>query len=230
MRPVAVCQLFRRCLEERREEDWNLFLERFGHPLRQAVRQEWAWRSRGPDGFGLNLDETIQELYCHLLSNGHGGFRGGTADELWQWIRRVAAHLICDLWRRHRARKRYPKEGSGALVRACVVGAEPMTWLTPEHRLIMQEGFAAWLRRCREILHDLSSETAATMVRRAFLEGCTSHEIATASEGRMTTDDVDRFLRRLRTRLAEQGMVLPRRGGAGTQAAWTPIPAGRMVG
>lgn len=240
VRPDTVCQLFRRCLEDRREEDWSLFLERFGEPLRFAVRQEWTWRRGGPNGFGLTFEETVQEFYCHLLTHGHGGFRGGTDDELWQWMRQVAAHMICDLWRRRRARKRNPKEGQTRLVRVGGTGVEPMTWLTPEDRLLIREGLSAWLRRCRAILHELSSETVVAMMRRAFFEGYTSQEIAEASEGRLTTADVDRLLRRLRTRLAEQGLVLPRRGGAGQQvacpqaacpqAAWSPSPAGCVVG
>ena len=218
VRPDAVCQLFRRCLEERREEDWDHFLERFGQPLRHAVRLEWAKCSGGPNGLGLSFEETVQELYCHLLSPGLEKFRGRDADQLWQWIRRVSAHLMCDLWRRRRAQKRHPLEEQGRLVQLSGTGDEPQTWLTPEDRLLSREGLLTWLRRCREILHDLSSEAAQSLVRLAFLEGCTSREIAAASDGRFTTADVERLLRRLRVRFAQQGMVLPRRGGAGRGA------------
>lgn len=221
LRSENPCQLFRRCVEEPEANYWDDFLFLFGDQVRQAVLRACARRSSILRRLDLDLDEVMQEVYCQVLAKRGTPFEGDVDEQLWRWVERVAEHLICDFWRRHQAFKRCPP---GARVEAsevlCTADVE-QTLSSPEHHLLVKEGIGGLLERCRNVLHGVRSETVVTVVRRAFLEGCTTREIAWASDGQLSVREVNALLNRLRRGLAAQGLRLPRRSGAGQQAAWT---------
>lgn len=214
------CRLFRRCLADRRAADWELFLQRFGASFRRAVRRAWVRRAPARKGAGLSFEEILQEVYCRLLDDRQAPFEGRSGEQLWAWVERVAGHLMCDLWRRRRARKRQQPTPESVSLHWYGAEIERQARANPEHRLLVNEAMEVLLRRCRDVVREVSGETVASLLRRAFLEGCTSREIAHSSDGRMTTRDVNRLLNLLRRRLAARGLYLPRRRNAGRQAPW----------
>lgn len=215
------CKLFRQCLRTGHGAAWEAFLDRYDGEVRRAIFRACSRRHRMLGSLGWSYGEALQEVYCRILAAGGAPFDGNCERQLWKWLERVADHLICDVWRRHRALKRGAAGHRGIALDVLGQGEVPRAESTPEHLLMVKEGMRTLLQRCTEILRGVAAETVKVLVRRAFLEGCTSREIAHASGGRWTAGDVDVLLSRLRRGMAAQGLELPRRGGAGRQAKWT---------
>ncbi len=229
MRSHEACRLFKYCVVERHESAWELFFRRYDRRVRRAVLRSWKRRSAGAQRFGLEYEELLQEVYCQLLGEGSSTFEGEHNEQLWGWIERISEHLICDLWRHQRALKRCPPAISETPVELCSGEGPGQATTSPEQQLLAKESFGNLLRRCREVMLGVHERWVVHLVRWAFLEGCTSHEISLASGEVLSPQEVDRLLQRLRRGLALHGMKLPRRGSGGRQAPWVP-PRGAILG
>ena len=221
MRRDDACRLFKRCVEVRQECAWEDFFRRYDRRVRGAVFTSWMNRAEGARGVGLDYEELLQEVYCQLLGEGSSTFEGEHDEQLWGWIERLAEHLLCDLWRRRTALKRCPPATAGKSISIGSLPGLTCNSVSPEQQLLTKEGFRCLLMRCREVMQGVQDHLVVRLVRWAFVEGCTSHEISAVC-GDLTSRDVDLLLQRLRRGLATQGLKLPRRGSGGRQAPWRP--------
>ena len=155
------------------------------------------------------MEELVQELYCRLLASRHGGFRGHSEDELWRYLARVSHSLIVDRRRAYGARKRRAEpESSNAAVIERQQSFEPHT---PEDRLLRKESRQLFYRRCVEVARGDRTVLKLRALSLALLEGWSSRDIAQRLEGSLSPGQIDGLVSKLRRRLAQEGIELPRR-------------------
>lgn len=204
---TATYELLERCLVLRDDESWERFLARCGKKLRRILSATLAGFVGSRDG--LELEDLGQDLCCRLLS-GPGSFEGRTEGEVWGYLWRVVRTLVADRRRYLRADKRNVHLGWRDPVEL-----EELTCPHPDPE---------WLLLRAEARRHLVDRSAACfpaprrkIVRRvvwlALLEGCSSREVAARLGGELSAKQVDSLLSRVRRRLAERGIELPRRHG-----------------
>jgi DNA-directed RNA polymerase specialized sigma24 family protein len=210
MSATAVQQLFRRCATGRDNAGWEEFVYRFEPRLRDGVR-----RALGRSGVRATpdlVDEMVQEVYCHLLEqNGRRllGFRGVSYGEVLVYLGKTAQHVVLDRLRNAGAAKR-----GGDLLVPCesslagrLMDPEP----DPETRLLLQEARWLFLQRCRQVSGGPTAGRNLRILHLALFDGWTSREIADLAVAGLKSSSIDSLIHRLRKRLAETGLALPRR-------------------
>lgn len=199
----TVCDLFHRCVARRHDDDWYEFTQRYGPYLRHLVCQPLVRFNveLGSD----DVEELVQELYLRLLAQG-GSFRGQSPPELWHYLSRTAHNLVIDHWRALQRQRPVPKERSFRRAR-CLADPEP----SPERRAMARQRLCLFLERCRWAAAGFQVELKLRIMRLAFVDGCSSQEIARELPGTVTPRQIDSMIFRLRQRLARRGMEVPRR-------------------
>jgi len=202
---TTACDLFRRCLTRRHPDDWHEFLGRYQRRLRTVI-----WRvlkRQGVERAKQDLDEYAQELYLRLWIVDGRSFNGRSEAELWKYLARAVRNLAVDRRRgaetARRCRERLEDRGEppGPVRPAC-----------PERRAMARQDLRIVLQRFRwAAARDSRPELKMRILRLAYLDGCSSPEIARRLHGLLTPVQVDATIFRLRRRLAEEGLALGRR-------------------
>jgi DNA-directed RNA polymerase specialized sigma24 family protein len=191
--------------------DWPELHRRHDRGVRLAVyhRLRQIGARSDPD----RIDDLAQEVWCRLLQRDHArrpGPRGEHELETAEYLRKVAATVVVDVWRDERAGKRQPAQldsldripGRGVLScadeRAC-----------PLRRAEARDLLLDFLRHCRRLLGRKPARERLRVVRLVWIEGMTSVEAARALGGDWTPGAVDCLLMRLRRRLAADGIASP---------------------
>ena len=212
--PVAAlgsAELFRRCSAGNCDRAWQEFFERFHSRLRTAVRRALV-RLGSPGDNEERVEDLVQEVYCRLLKAARRRRFGGRNEaQLMAYLQRVVTSVVVDAHRlalaeKRRGGKRVAWSDWRIAPELCV--AEECG---PEYRLLAGERRRSFLAICRHALGRRATPTAVRVARLALLEGWTSREIAADLDGRMGPSGIDSIVCRLRHRLAEQGIALPRR-------------------
>lgn len=206
-----VCQspshLLHRCAAAEAEA-WSELIERYGPPLRRAVRRALADAGERPASD--EVEERVQDLYCRLLeADGRRlrGFRGHSEGEAIRYLVRVARNVVLDDVRERRAAKR----GAGASGAVAPDEDLPDFAPNPEDRYLARERRKLFLVRCRRALAGTAVERNLRILRLAVLEGWTSREISGRLGGAMSAGAVDSVLHRARRRLLADGVAVPGR-------------------
>lgn len=160
------------------------------------------------------VEEVVQEVYCRLLSEGGrrlAACRAGSEGEAVSYLGRVVERVVVDLYRKKKATKR----GGGRLTpvapaerRLLRAAIDPKG--NPEERLLAAERRRILLDQWREIGKAIQGKRNLRILRLALIEGWSSREIA-RELGKIRPSSVDSVVHRLRRRLAEEGVALPRR-------------------
>lgn len=209
---TTACDLFRRCLARRHPDDWHEFIRRYQRRLRALT-----WRvliRQGVRRAKQELDEYVQELYLRLWILDDCSFNGRSEAELWSYLARAVRNLAVD-WRRGADTARRCRERLLDDDRPCPARAP-----NPERRAMARQRLRFVLERFRgAAVRDSRPELKMRILHLAYLDGCSSPEIAHLLHGRLTSVQVDATIYRLRQRLAEDGLVLRRRGVRAAAAA-----------
>jgi DNA-directed RNA polymerase specialized sigma24 family protein len=195
--------------------DWGAVVRRHDARLRSRVRRVLIRSGLRPQT--ETVEEVVQEVYCRLIESGrHRLFqaRTSTDPELLYYLGIVAERTTLDHVRVTTAQKRSAvvpiRLLFGRRSRRTMEGI-PDPGPTPEQDAIHRERQRDLLERCRRIRGLGSGRRNAWVMRLAVLEGYTSHEIARAAGGRMTSHNIDMLIHRLRRRLSRDGFSLARR-------------------
>jgi DNA-directed RNA polymerase specialized sigma24 family protein len=132
----------------------------------------------------------------------------------------MAHNLVADRRRGGEAERRVLQalyEGDGCR-HSNHLGATPEP--SPESRAMARQRLGFFLERCRKAAyvgprHQMQLALKLRVIRLAFLDGCSSREIARVLCGRMTPRQIDALVFRLRQRLARLGVEVARRRGHG---------------
>lgn len=227
------CEWLDRCLASGCEDSWRRLLDRYGPRLGRLVHM--VANENGLRPSRAEVEELTQELFVSWLVRGRRGFDGRRASQFWRFVHSSVRNLVVDRVRRLTADKRSlecdpwlrplslheVEQGHGgpgtSLATAC--GG------TPESRMLRRETFDDGLRRfrahCRDVVDD---ERDVEVLALAVLDGHTSRELSRALRraGRpVGASTVDSWVCRLRRRLADDGLRLPRRSRE-PESAWPP--------
>ena len=212
MEPVAYVELVRRMAASGDHQSWREFIDRAGRRLVARVRRSLR-RVGSPVGEEL-VEELLQEVYCRLLERGRRllrSFRGVTEGEVMTYLGKVVDSVVIDHLRAAGAAKR----GQDRQVAANALGgcfellADPGR--SPEEALLARERRSLFLSRCRQVVGGRAARRQLRIVELALLEGWSSREIAAAAGTGLVASSVDSLVYRVRRRLAEEGLRLPRR-------------------
>ena len=211
---ISTCDLLRRCLLWRRDEDWREFTRRLGTVIRTMCTRTLTRHRRRLTV--EEIDEHVQEVYLRLLAGGGESFRGHTEEELRRYLGRLIWNLVAD-------RKRRDER---LAAREAAVPRDPgqeAHWMwspppSPERHVIARQGLRVFLESCRRAACGYQTELKLRVIHLAFLDGCSSREIARrlsreTAAARLTPSQVDSMIFRLRRRLAHVGIEVPRRYG-----------------
>lgn len=198
MRNHPACDLFQRCFRERSPEDWRLFIERYEPRLRCLVRGATT-RSSTSDH-----EELLQELYVRLWTA--RSFQGATENQLWNWIRCIARHMVVDL---HLADRRHRR----LYERLSTLNSRTPSAPSPEDRFLARERLTKFSAHFRDIVRHgrTPPQDAWRILCWTLGEGYSSLEVSRFLRGRLTPVSVDQVLYRLRKRLARRGVQLTAR-------------------
>lgn len=209
---LASTDLFRSCAAGNCEKSWREFVARFHSRLVSAVRRS-ILRLGMPAANRERVEDLVQEIYCRIL--GIRGrlchFRGSSEAQLMTYLQRVAQSVVVDEGRVNLARKR--SMGLEALPQEwrLASSAGSATIGGPEDRILAAERRRAFLEICHQALGRRASPITVRVARLAILEGWTSREIAAGLGGRLEIAGVDSLIYRLRRKLSDRGIELPRR-------------------
>jgi RNA polymerase sigma factor (sigma-70 family) len=168
------------------------------------------------------VEDVVQETYCRLLDEGGrriSACRAASEGEVVNYLGQVVERVVIDQLRRQLSQKRGGNRVlriDGEVERRCAARlVDPRG--TPEDHLLAAERrrllFSGW----REIGREPAGARNLRILRLAFVEGRSSREIARAL-GKIAPSSVDSVVHRLRRRLSEEGMALPRR------SPYHPVP------
>lgn len=76
-----------------------------------------------------------------------------------------------------------------------------------------------FLEGCRQVAAGLEAEMKLRVMYLAFLDGCSSREIARRLPGDVTPHQIDSMISRLRSRMAREGFEVPQRRAVAFTAA-----------
>ena len=181
---------------------------------RLAARARWSLRQFGVAPRADQVEEVVQEVYCRLLDDDGRRLTACHAESEGQavsYLARVVERVVIDQIRKRLAAKR----GGGRTVglgpeerRLLECRADPAG--TPEDRLLAAERRRLVLAHWRDIGREMQGRRNLRILRLALIEGWSSREIA-RTLGKLAPSSVDSVVHRLRRRLSEEGVALPRR-------------------
>ncbi|HXO18572.1 MAG TPA: sigma-70 family RNA polymerase sigma factor [Thermoanaerobaculia bacterium] len=199
---------------------WEDLVRRYGSGLQARVRRVLRRSGRRPRI--EQVEELVQEVYCRLFAAGGRRLRQCRAEgegQVISYLGKIAERVVIDQLRTALAAKR----GGGRLVPLdrgqeldlAERAVDPRG--TPEDRLLAEERRQLVASLCRRLASEPAGRRDLRILRLALVEGWSSREISLAVEGELAPAAVDSLVCRLRRRLAEDGIELPRRdlGGQG---------------
>ena len=221
-RRAPACEWLHRCLASRCDDSWRRLLARYGvriHGIIAVTGCEYGLRLRPEE-----VEELAQDLFLYWLRR-RSRFDGRTLGQLWKFLLASVRHLVIDHRRRVTADKRAadcdPWLETLPLDQASTgeLGPSPSRASscrrTPECQMLRREELLGLQRRfvghCRKVVDD---ERDAEVLAQAVLGGRSSGELSRelARSGRkVCRSTIDSWVHKLRRRLADQGLVLPRR-------------------
>jgi RNA polymerase sigma factor (sigma-70 family) len=161
------------------------------------------------------VEDVVQEVYCRLLDGGGRRLTACHAESEGQavsYLARVVERVVIDQVRKRLAAKR----GAGRTVASAGPQAKRLLERkedpagTPEDRLLAAERRRLVLAHWRDIGSAPQGRRNLRILRLALIEGWSSREIA-RTLGKLAPSSVDSVVHRLRRRLSEEGVALPRR-------------------
>ena len=192
------CDLFHRCLEERGEESWYQFHKRYGSHLKRIVR----CTVRKHHLVGNEIEDVLQDIFCRILAGRRRSFFGRSDQQLWAYFRRVVSNFLIDRYRHSRFRKE-PAVARG--------GAQVDEIPTPEDVTIRRDTFRQLAALAALVVRPDRRALELRALRMVLIEGYSSREVAEISGGCINPQRVDRLVFRLRKKLSQAGVDLPRR-------------------
>ena len=209
-------RLLHACAAPSAEAAWESFLTLYGQRLRAEVRA--ALIRAGAFPARDLLDDLAQEVLCRLLERDRralADFRGASAGEAAQYLRRVVASVVVDALRAAAAAKRRPACDPVSLE----TFAEDTLYCgdrrgCPEARALAREELRVLFRRVRRLLGARATPDRLRALRLALVVGLSSREVAARLGGGWTEGAVDSLIYRLRRRLAGAGWPAPARRDA----------------
>jgi RNA polymerase sigma factor (sigma-70 family) len=182
---------------------------------RLAARARWSLQQLGVKPRAEQVEEVMQEVYCRLLDGGGRRLSACHAESEGQavtYLGRVVERVVIDQLRKRLAAKR----GVGQTVRLDGPGVRHLLEQkvdpagTPEDQLLAAERRRLVLAHWRDIGREMQGRRNLRILRLALIEGWSSREIA-RTLGKLAPSSVDSVVHRLRRRLSEEGVALPRR-------------------
>lgn len=196
--------------------NWNQLVSGLAPRIRRGVLGSLA-------GFGEKptpelVDDLVQEVWCHLLADDRRrcrGFRGDSDLAAGVYLRRLVRGVVVDALRAGSARKRRPR----SLI--SLGDVDELDWAPadragcPEQRLLARERLRHLLVLCRRAVGRKAPRQRLRIARLGLIEGWSSSEIAAVLPGSVSHRSIDSTLFRIRRRLRQLGVRLPRRPGGG---------------
>jgi RNA polymerase sigma factor (sigma-70 family) len=213
MAKLEVRELLAQCGSSSEPGPWREFVTRFEPRLSGGI-------DRAVHQYGLRLsredrEDLIQDAYCRLLDKQSLGLRRCRArreSEMSAYLGRIAERVVVDHVRARAALKR----GSQIVVSHWIGGEKDLLETaadrsaSPEDRALSRERRRFFLECCRDVMGKQSTRDLNVLYL-AFFEGHSSREICRRLGGGLTPSCVDSLVHRLKRRLAEFGLRLPRR-------------------
>lgn len=205
--------LLTRCASSFERESWREFVQRFEDRLTGGI-------DRAVRRFGVRLsreerEDLVQNAYLRLLDNQALGLRRCRAkreSELSAYLGRIGERVVVDHLRSSSALKRGRRHLVDRLLgfekdpAECAIDRSP----TPEDWVLNRERRRFFLERCRDVVGKRPVRDLNVLYL-AFFEGHSSREICRQLGGGLTPSCVDSVVHRLKQRLADFGLQLPRR-------------------
>ena len=214
MRAEMDTGLLERCATGQENAAWDELMDRYGRRLAGGVgrglRRAGLWLER------QDREDLLQEVYCKLLENRGRRLRRcrGRGDlAVGAYLARIAETVTLDHLRSRAADKR----GGGRVVsleRPARYGRSRSVRdpaVSPEERLLARERRNMFIGRCRRAAGAKTTRRDLRILYLAFFEGLTSRQVARIVGDGLSPNSVDSVIYRVRRRLAEGGMPLPRR-------------------
>lgn len=205
--------LLARCANSFESDPWREFVRRFEDRLTGGI-------DRAVRRFGVRLspeerEDLVQDAYYRLLDKQALGLRRCRArreSEISAYLGRIGERVVVDHLRAGAALKR----GRRLLVNRLMGYQEDLTDRavdrspSPEEWVLSRERRRFFLERCRDAVGRRSVRDLNVLYL-AFFEGHSSREICRRLGGGLTPSCVDSMVHRLKRRLAEFDLQLPRR-------------------
>ncbi len=205
--------LLARCASSFESDPWREFVRRFEDRLTGGI-------DRAVRRFGVRLspeerEDLVQDAYYRLLDKQALGLRRCRArreSEISAYLGRIGERVVVDHLRAGAALKR----GRRLLVNRLMGYQEDLTDRavdrspSPEEWVLSRERRRFFLERCRDAVGRRSVRDLNVLYL-AFFEGHSSREICRRLGGGLTPSCVDSMVHRLKRRLAEFDLQLPRR-------------------
>jgi len=210
----SACELFVRCLQGGGDEVWREFLDRCGRRIRATVLREM--RRQRIETLEDDLDDFVQTFYLRLITRG-SVLSPRSDPDFWGYMVRMARNLVIEDRRAAAAAKRCrPPRVAARCSWPCWEAEEhppiPSHALSPEERFLRRERLTVFVRGCRQLLRGRrKGRLQLKILRLVYFEGMSSSEISGVLRGRVTPGQVDSFIHRLRSSLADLGVHLARR-------------------
>ena len=206
-------ELLARCASSFESDPWWEFVRRFEDRLTRGI-------DRAVRRFGVRLsreerEDLVQDAYLRLIDKQALGLRRCRArkdTEVGAYLGRIGERVVVDHLRSSSTLKR----GRGLMVDRQVdfdrdlYGGPIDPSPSPEEWVLNRERRRLFLQRCRRILGRRSARDLHVLYL-AFFEGRSSREICRRLGGGLTPSCVDSMLHRLKRRLTDFGLHLPRR-------------------
>lgn len=219
---AAACEWLDRCLASRCDESWRRLLVRYGPQIHRIIALtggEYGLRLRPEE-----VEEMVQELFLYWLRR-NSRFEGWTRGQLWSFVTASVRHLLIDHVRRITAEKRtsdcdpwfepLPLDEVETGELGPQVGLAVAFCRTPERQMLRREEFGRLRHRFEEqCRHVVGDERDVAVLSQAVLGGRSSGELSRELAGsgrRVCRSTIDSWVHKLRRRLAEEGLGLPRR-------------------
>jgi len=214
MQTCEARDFIRSCATNRDSELWQEFVERFGRRLSFGVQRTLArFDARVTED---EREDLLQEVYCRLLEKQGRSLRrcrGQVEAAVVAYLGRVAESVVVDYLRTRSAAKR----GRGLLLELrrdmalelADRAVDPRQ--TPEERLLMCERRFGFFFRCGELVGKKCPQRDLQILYLALFEGWTSREICGRLGQGIKPGTVDSLVHRLKKRLANLGIEIPRR-------------------
>ena len=205
--------LLARCASSFESEPWREFVHRFEDRLTGGI-------DRAVRRFGVRLsreerEDLVQDAYCRLLDKQALGLkrcRARRETEVGAYLGRIGERVVVDHLRAGAALKR----GRRLVVNHRTVHENDLADIavdrssSPEEWVLNRERRQFFLARCREVVGRRTSRELSVLYL-AFFEGHSSREICQRLGGELTPSCVDSMIHRVKLRLADLGLRLPRR-------------------
>ncbi len=204
-----LCKLFQRCFENLESEGWPELSGLLSPRLRGIIARSLVG---GSDWDGDPVEDILQDVYCRLLRGAGRRFRGNTEGELWCYLSRLVRTLMLDRRRSWMAEKRrLDREAFRAFRVEKGDGEPPMVrpLPDPEERCMLRQGGRLLSRRLSLVAGGRREHIAALWM--VLLEGYSSREVSLSFDKRLSVNQVDALVYRLRLQMARDGLELPRR-------------------